>query len=351
MIGIGITLFLVGSLLSIFLIRSMCSRLTIAVNNATKIADGDLTGDIQSDGRDEISTVLKSMAIMQGNLRELIGAINQSSDVLASSSQQLSASSEQTNQSVHEQKGEIDQIATAITQMAATVQEVAGNTAQTSDTTRAAIDKAENGNTLVKQTINSIEALNREISHAGEVITTLSGETINIASVLDVIKGIAEQTNLLALNAAIEAARAGEQGRGFAVVADEVRTLAQRTQESTSHIEEMVDKLQTGASNAVNVMNTSQEQAAVTVESIGKTGDALTDITNSINEISDMNAQIASAAEEQSAVAEEISNNIHAVTASVDMVASASTEVTASSEALAETASQLHLDVQVFKIA
>jgi len=351
MIGIAVVLFVVGSLLSFFLIRSMSIRLKIAVNNAVKIADGDLSGDIESNGNDEISTVLKAMGVMQKNLRELIGTINQSSDVLASSSQQLSASSEQTNQSVHEQKGEIAQIATAITEMAATVQEVASNSVQTSDATKLAIEKSKNGNNLVAETINSIEALNNEISRASEVIGNLSDESVSIASVLDVIKSIAEQTNLLALNAAIEAARAGEQGRGFAVVADEVRTLAQRTQESTSNIEEMVGKLQTGASHAVDVMNTSQEKTSITVEQIGKTGQALTDISNSISEISDMNAQIASAAEEQSAVAEEINRNIHSVTASVDMVASASTEVTASSESLAETANQLHQDVQVFKLA
>jgi len=351
MITIAILLFIVGSLLSFFLIKSMSKRLNIAVQSAVKIANGDLTGEIESSGKDEISTVLASMAKMQDNLKELISAIDQSSSVLASSSQQLSASSEQTNQSVHEQKGEIGQIATAITEMAATVQEVAANTVQTSDATKLAINKSQNGNNLVKETITSIEALNSEISHASEVIKNLSNESISIASVLDVIKGIAEQTNLLALNAAIEAARAGEQGRGFAVVADEVRTLAQRTQESTSDIEVMVGNLQVGASNAVNVMNISQEKTAATVTSIGKTGDALSDITQSINEISDMNAQIASAAEEQSAVAEEINRNIHAVTSSVDMVASASTEVTASSESLADTAQRLHQDVQVFKLA
>lgn len=351
MIIIAIAVFILGGIMSYLIIRSLCNRLKIAVSNAIMIADGDLTTEIDMSGTDEVSVLMAAMGTMQSNLKKLIGAINDSSAALASSSQEMSVASEQTNQSVHEQKAEIEQIATAITEMAATVQEVAKNTADTSQATAEANDKTRHGNSLVKQTIDAINALNDEICQASDVITELNTETENITSVLDVIKGVAEQTNLLALNAAIEAARAGEQGRGFAVVADEVRTLAQRTQESTSDIESMIETLQAGASKAVNAMSVSQSQAASSVEYAGKTGESLNDITESINNISDMNAQIASAAEEQSAVADEVNKNIHSITENVEMVASSSTEITASAENLAETANRLHLDVQAFKIA
>jgi len=351
MLIIGIVLIFTSILLSFFIIKLMANRLQLAVSKAQKIAGGDLTGHSSVSGNDEVSNLIHSMESMQDNLKNLVSGINDSSYTLASSSEQLSASSEQTNQGIHTQKSEIEQIATAITEMAATVQEVAKNTSETSCTTADVSKTTLDGNSLVQTTIESIESLNTEIGNASNVIHVLNDEISSITSVLDVIKGVAEQTNLLALNAAIEAARAGEHGRGFAVVADEVRTLAQRTQESTTDIENMIEKLQSGASKAVNAMNVSQERASVSVDNAEKTGKALSHITESISSISDMNTQIASAAEEQYAVAEEINRNIHNVTSNTDMIASASTEITASSVELAKTANKLNLDVQVFKIS
>jgi len=208
------------------------------------------------------------------------------------------------------QQTETDLVATAINEMSATVQEVATNASDAETAAQNAKTESLNGTKVVMDTIDSINTLANEVEHSAEVIHKLEEDAGQISDIVNVIRGIAEQTNLLALNAAIEAARAGEQGRGFAVVADEVRTLASRTQESTTQIQEMIEKLQAGTRKAVTAMNANREKAQETVEHASKTSDSLLAISSAVQIINDMNTQIATAAEEQTAVAEEINKSI-----------------------------------------
>ncbi|NHZ69797.1 MAG: methyl-accepting chemotaxis protein, partial [Thermotogales bacterium] len=255
-----------------------------------------------------------------------------------------------TREGVQRQKSEIDQVATAMTEMAATVQEVARNAATAAGAARDANEEAGSGKRVVKETIQAINSLAGEVQSASDVINQLAADSEAIGGVLDVIRGIAEQTNLLALNAAIEAARAGEQGRGFAVVADEVRTLAQRTQTSTQEIQSMIEKVQSGARNAVNVMESGREQAAGSVSKAGEAGTSLETINSAVSAINDMNMQIASAAEEQSAVAEEINRNIVNIGIVADETADGSNKIANANEDLVRLGGQLQSIVSMFKV-
>jgi len=269
---------------------------------------------------------------------------------LLSSTEKMQAQSGSARQGVTRQQSEIDQIATAINEMTATVQEVARSATDAASAAAQADDEANNGKNVVAQTVSSIETLAKNVESAADVIGTLEVDTTEIGGVLDVIKSIADQTNLLALNAAIEAARAGEQGRGFAVVADEVRTLASRTQESTEEINNMIGKLQSGAKNAVAVMEEGREQARTGVEQASLAGQSLNEITQSVSTINDMNTQIASAAEEQSKVAEEINRNVVNISQVADETADIVSQVTDQSAELGNLASTLNSDVERFKI-
>jgi methyl-accepting chemotaxis protein len=211
------------------------------------------------------------------------------------------------------QKEEIDKVATAMNEMSATVQEVARNATEAAEAAHRADSETTNGKNVVAQAIEAIDLLANEVDDAAKVINRLENDSEEIGAILDVIRGIAEQTNLLALNAAIEAARAGEQGRGFAVVADEVWTLAQRTQQSIQEIQNMIERLQAGAQEAVKAMQQGRTRAQAGVEQAAAAGTSLETITAAVGTISDMNAQIATAAEEQSVVAEEINLNITSI--------------------------------------
>ena len=272
--------------------------------------EGDLSQRLIQKGQCEIGEIIGQFNQFIGKIEEVVIKLDGSVEPVISVATVVSEASQKSNDGAKAQAQQTDRIATAVTQMTAAVTEVAQNAAITMDSTREAESKAEDGQKVVSDTVTSINALAAEVESASAVIKQLEESTLDIGGVLDVIKGIAEQTNLLALNAAIEAARAGEQGRGFAVVADEVRTLAGRTQNSTAEIEKMTEQLQTAAKQAVQVMVRGHEKASVSVENASLAGEALDAIATSVKTIADMNAQIAASAEEQSQVSEEINKNI-----------------------------------------
>ncbi len=246
-----------------------------------------------------------------------------------------------------EQKGEVDQVATAMTEMSATVHEVARNATEAAEAAQRADEETGKGKMVVSQAIEAIDLLANEVNDAAQVIHRLEQDSDEIGAVLDVIRGIAEQTNLLALNAAIEAARAGEQGRGFAVVADEVRTLAQRTQQSTQEIQNMIERLQSGAQDAVKAMEQGRSRAQVGVEQAAEAGVSLETIAQAVGTISDMNTQIATAAEEQSVVAEEINLNIVSISDMADKIAGESGSGGVDATQISSACDEIHAAVRV----
>jgi aerotaxis receptor len=292
---------------------SISSRISAGARAARKVIHNPLMQLLYTDSSDEVGEMLLALKMQASELGAVVGRINDSSHTLKSSAESLAHTIEQTNVRVHEQQSQTDQVATAVHEMSATVQEVARNAAYAADGTTEAQQFADEGRSVVDETIRSIQDVAGGVEQAAGVIDQLNSDAANIGTVVDVIRGIAEQTNLLALNAAIEAARAGEQGRGFAVVADEVRTLAQRTQQSTQEIQDMVEHLQTGVDQAVQAMKQGTTKSETSVQCATAAGKALEDITMAIGKISDMNSQIATAAEEQSAVAEEINSNVSAI--------------------------------------
>jgi methyl-accepting chemotaxis protein len=288
-------------------------RITAGARIARQVIDNPLMQLIYSDSMDEVGAMSLALKIRASELRAVVGRVSDSSQQLKGSAESLASTIERTNVRVHDQQSQTDQVAAAMHEMSATVQEVARNAAYAADATTEAQQAADEGRAVVTETIQSIRAVAGCVEQAAEVINQLHSNAANIGTVVDVIRGIAEQTNLLALNAAIEAARAGEQGRGFAVVADEVRTLAQRTQQSTQEIQDMVERLQAGANQAVKAMENGTEKTESSVQRATAAGSALEDIARVITKISDMSTQIATASEEQSAVAEEINSNVAAI--------------------------------------
>ncbi|GAB4295465.1 MAG: methyl-accepting chemotaxis protein [Thiohalomonadaceae bacterium] len=315
-----------------------------------RMAGGDLTVQLSLQSRDEIRHIADQVNAMGNRFRELVGNVLRSTHQVATAAEELSAVSEQTNVGINEQLAQTDQVATAVNQMSATVQEVARSAASTSEATRNAQEESHTGHGVVRDTINTINSLAEEIRSAAGAVRKLGDDSQEIGKVLDVIRTIAEQTNLLALNAAIEAARAGEQGRGFAVVADEVRTLAGRTQQSTQEIQAMIERLQSGARQAVQAMESSESKTEEGVAMAARAGEALESITRSVTTIADMSAQIASAAEEQSTVAEEINRNVIQIAQVSDQNAAASTQTASSSTELARLAEELNGMVAVFQV-
>ncbi|PPK35752.1 methyl-accepting chemotaxis protein [Pseudomonas laurylsulfatiphila] len=321
---------------------------TLAV--AERVASGDLTHNLTSQRRDELGQLQRAMQSMTQGLRELIGGISDGVTQIASAAEELSAVTEQTSAGVNSQKVETDQVATAMNEMAATVQEVARNAEEASEAAVAADQQAREGDKVVGEAIAQIERLAAEVGHSTEAMGELKRESDKIGSVLDVIKSVAQQTNLLALNAAIEAARAGEAGRGFAVVADEVRSLAQRTQKSTEEIEELIVGLQSGTQQVATIMDNSRTLTDSSVELTRRAGGSLESITRTVSAIQAMNQQIAAAAEQQSAVAEEINRSVLNVRDVSDQTSAASEETAASSIELARLGTHLQMLVGKFRV-
>ena len=341
---------LVGVLAAVLITRQITRPLQETLQAVERIAGGDLTHDLRVTRRDELGVLQQGIARMGTTLRELISGIRDGVTQIASAAEELSAVTEQTSAGANSQKVETDQVATAMHEMAATVQEVARNAEQASHAATGADDEARAGDRVVGEAISQIERLAAEVHRSTEAMSLLQQESQKIGSVMDVIKSVAEQTNLLALNAAIEAARAGEAGRGFAVVADEVRGLAQRTQKSTEEIEELIASLQHGTQQVATAMQGSRTLTDSSVELARKAGASLENITSTVSNIQSMNQQIAAAAEEQSAVAEEISRSILNVRDVSEQTAAASDETAASSVELARLGGQLQMLVSQFRV-
>jgi methyl-accepting chemotaxis protein len=339
-----------GILAAAIITRQIIRPLRETLDVVERIASGDLTHNMVVTRRDEMGELQQGIQRMGSTLRDLIGGIRDGVTQIASAAEELSAVTEQTSAGVNSQKVETDQVATAMNEMSATVQEVARNAEQASQAASAADTEARAGDKVVGEAIAQIERLAGEVVRSADAMTQLEQESDKIGKVMDVIKAVAEQTNLLALNAAIEAARAGEAGRGFAVVADEVRGLAQRTQQSTEEIESLVSGLQNGTRQVSSIMLSSRELTDSSVALTRKAGTSLGSITQTVSNIQAMNQQIAAAAEQQSSVAEEISRSIISVRDISEQTASASEETAASSVELARLGNQLQMMVSHFRI-
>ncbi|RZI80081.1 MAG: methyl-accepting chemotaxis protein, partial [Pseudomonas sp.] len=301
-LGIGAS-FITALLLGIFISRVISAPIALAVGNAQRIAGGDLSKTIESGHRDEGGQLLAALGAMQSGLKGTIQQIASAADQLASAAEELNAVTEESSRGLVRQNDEIQLAATAVTEMSAAVDEVARNATSTSEASRHTSNEAASGRDQAREAVKAITSVNAEIGQSTVIVDELAGSVRDIAKVLDVIRGIAEQTNLLALNAAIEAARAGEQGRGFAVVADEVRALAARTQASTGEIEAMIASVQSRADDAVKAMGNSRTLASNTQELAKATGESLERIAQNIAGINDRNMLIATASEEQANVA------------------------------------------------
>lgn len=336
--------------LAMLLTRSIVRPLGEAVNAAENVARGDLTRPIETHGNDEVSRLLKALATMQQNLRQTLQSISGSAAQLATAADELNAVTLDSTQSLQQQNNEIEQAATAVTEMTTAVEEVARNAVSTSDATRQSSESATLGQERVSDTVEAISALADDVQVTGGLVQSLASQSQDIGKVLDVIRAIAEQTNLLALNAAIEAARAGESGRGFAVVADEVRALAYRTQQSTQEIEQMVQGMRTGATQALDSMQASSSRAASTLAMAERAGEALQTITASVHQIHERNLVIASAAEEQAQVAREVDRNLVNIRDLSVRSATGADQTSASSHELSQLANSLRTMVQRFQV-
>ncbi len=292
------------------LTNSITKPIAAALNAAEQIAEGNLTRPIAVDGEDEAGRLLLAMSKMQDKLRDTLQRISGSATQLASAAEELNSVTDESARGLTQQNNEIEQAATAVNEMTSAVEEVARNAVSTSEASKNATSSAGDGRDLVQETVSAIERMSADVQSTATLISDLANESRDIGKVLDVIRGLADQTNLLALNAAIEAARAGEAGRGFAVVADEVRALAHRTQQSTSEIERMIGSIQSGTEHAVDSMRNSTERAESTLNIARGAGMSLDTINSAIVEINERNLVIASAAEEQAQVAREVDRNL-----------------------------------------
>ncbi len=349
MLGVGLVLGLgLAWAVSLMITSPLCAAAEAMKDIAE--GEGDLTRRLNASGKDEIGQLAESFNAFITKIQGVIREVTASTSQLSAAAEEMSMITGETRTGVQRQQSETTLVATAINEMSSTVHEVAGNAETAASGASQADSQAEQGKQVVTSTVSSIRTLASEVETAAGVISQLEKDSESIGSVLEVIRGIAEQTNLLALNAAIEAARAGEQGRGFAVVADEVRSLASRTQESTQEIQEMIERLQRGSRDAVTAMESGQEQAHQTVEQASQAETSLNEISAAVAQINEMNAHIAEASRQQGEVVEEINKNIVNITQVADDSANGADQLSTASQELANLAVNLENQVSHFKI-
>ncbi|MFC3912370.1 methyl-accepting chemotaxis protein [Pseudaeromonas sharmana] len=353
---ISVVISLVATLLVIagawLLIRQIRQPLQRLLNDIHRVANGDLSQqiDLTHFQRDEIGELAAGFDKMCVNLRMLVTDVHHCVDQLSSATNEISALATQSAGNMHSQKDELNMLATAMNEMQATVQEIARNTNDTAKASEDASTRADHGASMVNNTINSVDKVASELEQTANVVHKLDADSRNISVVLEVIRGIADQTNLLALNAAIEAARAGEQGRGFAVVADEVRTLAKRTQDSTAEINRIISELQLRSTQAGESMQKSQQMMNSTIDIARQAGASISEISGSASSISHMMTQVATATEQQGSVSDELNSNIVRISQASDEVAAGSKEMAHACEELNQLASHLSGMVTRFRI-
>ncbi|HMK49753.1 MAG TPA: methyl-accepting chemotaxis protein, partial [Thermodesulfovibrionales bacterium] len=334
LIAISLAVILIGAGIGLWTIRSITKPLNEVVEIAGRVAEGDLTVSLEANGTNEIGQLSTAMQNMVTRLKGIVGNLKVSSDSMASASHQLSASSEQMSRGVTEQAGRASQIATASNEMSQTIVDVAKNSSSIATSSAETVGTAAEGEGIVKKSVEEVKAIANTVRESAQLMESLGQRSKQIGDIVNVIKDIADQTNLLALNAAIEAARAGEQGRGFAVVADEVRKLAERTAKATAEIGGMIGGIQEEMSRAVLSMEEGTKRVEVGVDFSNQAGEALNKIVGSITNLQSMVQQIATATEEMSTASEQITNDI-------DTIANVSRETSVSSNQVSQSSSDL----------
>ncbi|SED74631.1 methyl-accepting chemotaxis protein [Pseudomonas frederiksbergensis] len=349
-VAVAVIAALMTVLLAWLLTRSIVTPLNRALLAAQTIADGNLTNVIEVDGTDEPARLLNALSAMQASLRKTIEQIAGSATQLGAAAEELSTVTHEASRGLQQQTNEIEQAATAVNEMTAAVEEVARNAVSTSEASNQSTQAAREGRDRVVETVGAIQTMTHDVQNTSVMIEGLAAQGRDIGKVLDVIRAIAEQTNLLALNAAIEAARAGEAGRGFAVVADEVRALAHRTAQSTQEIEKMVAGIQNGTGQAVSSMQQSNQRTQSTLEMARAAGVALEQITQSIQLINERNLVIASASEEQAQVSREVDRNLVNIRDLATQSATGANQTSAATHELSRLAVDLNAMVARFVI-